>query len=108
MISSEGHEMYGIFHYKEVSPFGKIIFTNGFADKDGNLIRAPFAVTFPMEVLNTWTFDEENGKTTLTLKGLPLYATEEELNFFEAMHTNMQAGFGATFAQWENYLKSIS
>ena len=107
MISPEGHEMYGVFHYKEIVPFDKIIFTNGFADKDGNLMRAPFAAAFPIEVLNTWMFEEENGKTTLTLRGMPLNATEEELQFFEAMHTNMQQGFGGTFTQWENYLRTI-
>ncbi|MES2565612.1 MAG: SRPBCC domain-containing protein [Bacteroidota bacterium] len=107
MISAEGHEMFGVFHYKEVSPFGKIVFTNGFADKDGNLIRAPFATNFPMEVLNTWTFEEEDGKTRLTLKGIPYNATEEENQFFEAMHAGMNQGFGGTFEQWENYLTSI-
>lgn len=107
MISSEGHEMYGVFHYKEVVPFEKIVFINGFADKDGNLIKAPFATTFPIEVLNTWLFKEEHGKTKLTLSGMPINATEEELQFFEAMHSNMRQGFGATFLQWENYLKTI-
>jgi len=108
MITPEGHEMFGVFHYKEIMPPGKIVFTNGFADKDGNLIRAPFAANFPIEVLNTWTFDEENGKTLLTLRGIPYHATEEEEQFFEAMHPGMNQGFGGTFEQWENYLTSIN
>lgn len=107
MLSPEGHEMYGIFNYKEVLPFEKIVFTNGFADKEGNLIRAPFATTFPIEVMNTWTFEEDNGKTKLTLRGIPYNATEEEHQFFEAMKTNMEQGFGGTFTQWENYLNKI-
>ncbi len=107
MISPEGQEMYGVFHYKEIVPPNKIVFTNGFADNDGNLIRAPFAANFPMEVINTWTFEEENGKTRLTLKGTPYKATEDEQKFFEAMHPSMNQGFGATFEQWANYLTSI-
>lgn len=107
MITQEGHEMYGVFHYKEIVPPGKIVFTNGFADKDGNLIRAPFAVNFPIEVLNTWTFEEENGMTRLTLRGVPYNATDEEQQFFETMHPSMNQGFGGTFDQWTNYLTSI-
>ncbi|MCD6019478.1 MAG: polyketide cyclase [Bacteroidetes bacterium] len=107
MITPEGHEMFGVFHYKEIIPPEKIVFTNGFADKDGNLIRAPFAANFPIEVLNTWTFEEENGNTRLTLRGVPYNATEEEQQFFEAMHPSMNQGFGGTFDQWTNYLASI-
>jgi uncharacterized protein YndB with AHSA1/START domain len=107
MITPDGQEMYGVFHYKEITPPDKIVFTNGFADKDGNLIRAPFAANFPIEVLNTWTFEEENGKTLLTLKGVPYNASEEEKQFFEAMHPSMNQGFGGTFDQWTNYLISI-
>lgn len=107
MKSPEGHDMYGVFHYKEVIAPEKIVFTNGFSDKEGKIIRAPFAAAFPLEILNTWTFTEEHGKTTLTLRGVPHNATEEEHQFFQDMHENMNQGFGGTFDQLERYLNTF-
>ena len=103
MKSAEGHEMFGVFNYKEISAPDKIVFTSGFADKEGNLIRAPFSQDFPIEVLNIWSFEEKNGKTTLTLKGNPFNATENELNFFTNMHAGMNEGFNKTFDQLDAY-----
>lgn len=103
MKSAEGHEMFGIFNYKEISAPDKIVFTSGFADKDGNLIRAPFSQDFPIEVLNSWSFEEKNGKTTLTLKGNPFNATENELNFYANMHASMNEGFNKTFDELDAY-----
>ena len=100
-------DIYGVFNYIEVNPSDKIVFLNGFADKDANIIRAPFAENFPKEVHNTWTFTEENGKTTLTLTGVPYNATAEENEFFGQMHAGMNQGFGGTFDQLEKYLNSI-
>ena len=108
MKSADGHEMYGVFNYREIIEPEKIVFTNGFADRDGNTIRAAFSPLFPIEVLNTWTFTEEHGKTTLTLKGGPYNATEEENSFFTAMKDNMNQGFNATFNQLETYLASLT
>jgi uncharacterized protein YndB with AHSA1/START domain len=107
MSSAEGHEMYGVFNYKEVQAPEKIVFTSGFSDTEAAVIRAPFSTVFPMEVLNTWVFTEENGKTTITLSGGPFNATEEENNFYTGMHENMNQGFKGTFDQLENYLKNI-
>lgn len=107
MKAPDGTEMYGIFNYKEVIAPEKIVFTNAFADKSGNIARAGFSPLFPLEILNTWTFTEEHGKTTLTLRGIPYNATEEEHAFFRSMHENMNQGFGGTFNQLEAYLKTL-
>jgi uncharacterized protein YndB with AHSA1/START domain len=107
MQMEDGTKMYGVFNYKEVQAPEKIVFTNGFADENGHVIRAPFSPVFPMEVINTWTFKEEDGKTTLTLKGVPYIATEEEDNFFAAMKDNMNQGFNGTFTQLDIYLSKL-
>ena len=56
----------------------------------------------PLEIRNTLTLREANGKTMLTLHGQPLYATDEEL--FKDMFPSMQQGFGGTFDQLDAYL----
>jgi uncharacterized protein YndB with AHSA1/START domain len=56
------------------------------------------------ERFDTLTFAEHEGKTTLTMRGVPLSATEEELNTFEAAHDMVQKGFAGTFDQLADYL----
>lgn len=108
MTSPEGHEMWGIFKYIEIIAPEKVIFTNGFADAEGNFIRAPFSPTWPLQVLNTWTFTEKNGKTLVELRGIPYNATEEETAMFTANFGNMNQGFAGTLEQWEQHLSTVN
>lgn len=108
MTSPEGMEMWGIFFYREIEAPERIVFVNAFSDKDGNIVRSAFSPTWPLQVLNTWTLKEEEGITTLTLRGKPLDATDEETETFNNMHAGMKQGFGGTFDQLEQYLKENS
>jgi len=62
--------------YREIIPYKKIVVTDSFSDRDGNIISAAQAGmpgNFPEESLITVEFEEHYGKTNLTLKheGLP-------------------------------------
>jgi len=100
-------EMWGKFNYLEIIEPEKIVFTNSFSDKDANTVRAPFSNDFPMEIKNTLTLSEHEGKTTVLLKGGPVNATEAEMNFFTNMFSSMQQGFGGTFDQLDEYLSKL-
>jgi uncharacterized protein YndB with AHSA1/START domain len=102
--SPEGQEMWGKFVFREIVEPEKLVYTNSFSDEEGNTIRAPFSPTWPLEILNTLTFTEHEGKTTLTMRGVPLTATEEELKTFKAAHDMVQKGFAGTFDQLADYL----
>ncbi|MDP2036371.1 MAG: SRPBCC domain-containing protein [Ignavibacteria bacterium] len=104
MKSPNGLEMWGKFVYHEIVPIEKIVFVNSFSDAGVNLTRYPLSTLWPLEVHNTLTLTDENGKTTLTLKGKPINATEEERRTFEAGFTSMQQGFKGTFDQLDIYL----
>lgn len=82
----------------------KIVFVNSFSDVEGTITRAPFNPTWPLEVLNTLTLSENEGKTTLVLRGGPINATEEERRVFRAGFESMKQGFGGTFDQLADYL----
>jgi len=97
-------EMWGKFNYWEITKPERIVFTNSFSDKDANTVRAPFSNDFPLEIMNILTLAEQNGKTTITLKGSPVNATEAEMNFFTNMFSGLEQGFGGTFDQLEEYL----
>ena len=83
MRTPDGHEMWGKFVYCEIVAPERIVLIHSFADREGNTIRAPFSPTWPLEVLNTSTFSEHEGKTTLTIRSVPFIAAKQERETFK-------------------------
>lgn len=106
-MQANGAQMFGRFDYIDVQPPAKIVFTNSFADADGNHARAPFSNEWPIKVMNHWTFEEKNGITTLLLRGEPYDATDAEMKRFIQEFPGMNKGFGATFDQLDAYLSTL-
>jgi uncharacterized protein YndB with AHSA1/START domain len=100
-------KMYGIFVYHDIQPNEYLSFVNSFSDDKGNIIRAPFSATWPLEVMNHWSLSEKDGMTTLIAKGMPYNATSEEHATFEAMFEGMNEGFKGTFDQLADYLTTL-
>ncbi|MDQ1812980.1 SRPBCC domain-containing protein [Massilia sp. CCM 9210] len=102
-----GVEMYGKFDYREISPPERLVFVNGFADAEGNRIHHAMSPTWPLEVLNTSTLSEADGKTTLSLHSTPLNASAIEIETFKSGHASMQQGFGGMYDEYEKYLATL-
>lgn len=98
--------MWGKFVYQEVIEPEKLVFVQSFSDEEGNTIRAPFNANWPLEIMNIITFEEINGKTTLTMQGGPVNATTEERAAFDEMAPMVKQGFGGTFDQLAEHLES--
>jgi uncharacterized protein YndB with AHSA1/START domain len=107
MKSPDGHSMSGKFVYREIVAPERMVFIVSFSDEMGGTTRHPMSQTWPLEVLNILTLTEHEGKTTLTLRGGPINATEEERKTFEENFKGMQQGFTGTFDQFEEYLSKI-
>ena len=101
------HTMWGKIVYREIAAPERMIVVVSFCDENAVTIRHPLAPTWPLEVLSTMTFTEKNGKTTLTMKGVPLNANEGEIKMYKSGYAGMQQGFGGTFAQLDAYLDQI-
>jgi uncharacterized protein YndB with AHSA1/START domain len=101
-----GHDLFGRFIYREIVPQERIVFVSSFSDAQGGIAPAPFPnlENWPREVHNTWTLTEDGGRTTLTLRGYPLDASEAEQNTFTGMIDSMKGGFGGTLDQLDAYL----
>jgi len=104
-MDMNGQAMYGRFIFGEIRKPELLEFTNAFSDENAGVTRAPFSATWPLEVFNRLTFTEEDGKTTITMKGYPVNATEEENDTFAKAQANLKQGFEGTFMQLEKYLK---
>ena len=102
--SSDGKEMWGKFVYREIVAPERIVLVNSFSDKDGNLTRHPASPTWPREMLTTTTFTEEKGKTTVTVRWIPLNPTDDERKTFEGARDGMRQGWTGTFDQLSDYL----
>jgi len=99
-----GQEMWGKMVYREIDPPKRIHFVNSFSDEQGGVTRHPLAPTWPIQMLTTITFDEQGGRTTFTVRWIPLDPTDEERKTFEAGFGSMQNGWNGTFDQLAAYL----
>jgi uncharacterized protein YndB with AHSA1/START domain len=104
---TKGRSVWGKFNYRELEGPEKLTYVNSYLDEQGQLTRAPFHDHWPMEVLNTVTFTEEEGVTTVHFEGEPMYVTEEERNTFEQSLDHMRQGFNGAFDQLEEYIASL-
>lgn len=107
MQAASGEKMWGRFIYREITFPERIVFINSFSNEAGEITRAPFSEIWPLEILNILTLTEQDGKTTLTLRGTPLNANPDEQEIFNNMHESMAQGFGATFDQLSEYLAIV-
>jgi len=104
-----GQDIWARFIYREIVPPERLVFINSFSDPDGGIARPPFpqlGSAWPLEILNTVTLEEQDGKTTLTLRGRPINASEEAWEAYVGMFASMQQGFGGTFDKLAAYLAS--
>jgi uncharacterized protein YndB with AHSA1/START domain len=105
--NADGHEMWGKFVYREISPVEKLVYVNSFSNAEGNTVRAPFNPNWPLEILNTLTFEDQEGMTTLMMRLDPVDPSQEEIQTFESMVPMVKQGFGSTFEQLAEYLANI-
>lgn len=104
MRAANGHEMWGKWEVREIAEPDRLVFVNTFSDKDGGLTRHPMSASWPLKVLSTVEFKEENGKTRLSIYWLPLDPTEAERKTFDESHPAMTNGWMGTLQQLAEYL----
>lgn len=103
-----GGVMWGKWVYREIAAPERLAFVVSFSDEAGGTVRAPFNPEWPLEVLSTFTFEEEGGRTTLTMRGEPINANEAERRAFAGFHDSMTQGWGGTLDRLDAHLARIS
>ncbi len=107
MLAPNGDPMWGKFVYREITPPERMVFISSFSDEAGNVARHPLHMKWPLELLASFTFEEEpDGKTRFTVRWSPHNATDEERETFEAGRGSMKQGWTGTMDQLETYLKA--
>lgn len=83
MRSPEGQEFWSTGTYQEIIPNERIVTTDSFADAEGNVVPASYYGMdddFPLELKVTITFEDQDGKTKMTLihQGIPAGEMKEQ------------------------------
>ena len=107
MVFPGGFGMWGKFQYQEVTAPERLVWINSFADEEGNTTPNPMAPDWPVEMLNTATLEEQDGKTLLTLRSHPHNASPLNEQAFLAGHASLQQGFGGMYELYEQYLAKL-
>jgi uncharacterized protein YndB with AHSA1/START domain len=102
--SPDGKDMWGKFSYREISPPRRLVWVNSFSDENANVTRHPLHELWPLEMLTTVTFEQEGGKTKVTVDFRALNPSDSERHTFDSNHPSMRAGWGGTFEQLEQFL----
>ncbi len=105
MRSPDGIDMWGRFVYLEIRSPERLIFINSFSDEEGYPVKHPLMPDWPLEILNTLTFKEDNGRTTLNMHAIPHSATALECRTFEAGRDSIRKGFASAWEHLANYLE---
>jgi uncharacterized protein YndB with AHSA1/START domain len=76
MRSPNGRDYWSTGVYREIIPMERLVFTDCFADEQGNVVHAShygLSRDFPLEMLVIVTLEDQDGKTKMTLQhiGLP-------------------------------------
>ena len=104
MRTPDGKEMWGKWTFREIGPQDRIVVVSSFSDAAGGIARHPLAPTWPLRSLSTTTFDERDGKTTLTIRWSPIDPTFDERKTFNESFDGMTQGWSGTFEQLADYL----
>jgi len=76
MLSTEGQVYWSTGVYRDIVSMERIVCTDSFADSEGNVVAASYYGMhdyWPLEMVVTVTFEEDGGKTIMTLRheGIP-------------------------------------
>jgi len=100
----DGSTMWGKFVYREIVRPERMVLVTSFSDAAGNITRHPMSPTWPLQMLSTFRFAEQDGRTALTVQWSPLDADETERATFAGAHASMQQGWTGTLDQLAGYL----
>jgi uncharacterized protein YndB with AHSA1/START domain len=107
MRAQNGMEMWGKWVFREIVPPERMVFISTFSDAQGGVTRNPWAPVWPLETLSTVTMAEQDNKTTVSMQGIPINASEAEHKAFQTARGGMSQGWTGVLDQLAAYLGEI-
>lgn len=105
MATPDGHEMWGLVTYKEITPHSRLVYLQSFSDKDGGVTAHPMAPTWPKQMVTVFEFiPESTNQTKLKINWIYTGADDAEGNTFRAAHDGMTGGWNGTLDSLQKFL----
>lgn len=104
-------EAWGLWQIRTVRPPERLEFVVSFSDADRNIARAPFNDHWPLEVLSVVTLEPHAGLargTVMTMRAVPINATDAERAAFRDGIGSMQTGWGQTLDSLVRHLAAAN
>lgn len=101
MKAPDGKETWSTGTYKEIIPMKKIVYSDSFADAEGNIVNASYynmPGDWDLALTVTVEFEETDGKTNmkLTHEGLPLEVAEDCKKGWQSCFDKLERAFKST------------
>ena len=108
MVFPNDNEKFGRFIYREIVEPEKLEVIEAFCDEEANIVPHPFVPGYPIQAVQSFTFNENDGKTTITTRVTPYEASEAEVNTFVACFDKIPKGWNGTYDKFEEYLAALT
>lgn len=102
--AANGFELWGKWVFREITAPERLVFLSSFSDPEGKVQPNPFSPVWPLEILSTLIFEEQEGGTLMTVRWTPWKASEAERLAFLAGVPSMNQGWSGTLDRFEEYL----
>ncbi len=106
MVMPNGHEMWLLTKYYELTPYHTIVFRQYESNENGD-IMPPSMPNWPKEIEATLKFSEANGVTNMQFIWQPINPTPEEAEAWEASRPQHGKGWGGSFELLAGYLAKL-
>ena len=100
----DGKDMWGKWVIREIVKPEKLVFVVSFSDEKAGITRHPMSPDWPRETLSTVEFEDQGPKTKITVRWIPINATEAERKTFEEGREGMKQGWTGTLDYLVEYL----
>lgn len=100
----DGSPMWGKFVFRDIVAPERLVFISSFSDETGGTARHSAHLTWPLEMLSVFTFEDLGGQTRFTVRSASYNASEDERKTFDDGHASMRIGWGGTLDQLADYL----
>ncbi len=102
-----GGAVWGLWKFREIQAPEKIVLMQHFSDLHGAVVRNPWNASWPLRILSTTQFIEQDGGTLLTIRWQPFDASEREEATFLAGHSSMSPGWSSVLDRLEEHLSML-
>ncbi len=105
IATPDGKEMWGMVHYKVITPYWQLVFAQNFSDKDSGVATHPMAPDWPKEMETVFDFVPEGDKQTrLRITWINAQVSDAEAATFAGAHDDMRQGWTGSLDSLDSHL----